>query len=430
MAAFSAKRLAVTVLVIVAAAAVLAVGKRSLDWYLDPMRAQASLLDERREEATQLGLALHPDDLQKERAPRIQKYAEFVLFEQHCLKEKDLKQAFSGNMTSGTTAKRLTADQEAHRLLMLACSLGNVDLPHDWGLGISDKPMGLHIFSRYVNALCALAEQASDAGDVKTAAGYLSNAASLADGVVDEPGNQALITWTSCAQRVVRGTYAMLEQNPTPEGASAAKSLLDRIKPPTDLKQAVRNECLVFQVSARKYDSMDYIERSNLQLGPGVERIEPPTGPTVAEAIESRSLQFWIEATKAAVPADGNLKTAGRTLDDMCREWTEDRQLASYLSLGLTPIFEQTGTAIMRVEQMKRVVSAAVEVLDHYLANGRLPATISGHTDPISGEPLKYIPLMASFIVQAVTGSKGAGPFGDLQLVPGHGYAVTFELAR
>jgi hypothetical protein len=305
-----------------------------------------------------------------------------------------------------------------------------VDVPYDWGLGISDKPMDVHIFSRYVNVLCALADYASLSGDVKAATEYLINAERLVDAVIDEPNNKALITWTSCAQRVVKGAYSMLEQNPTPEGIEAAKRLLEGIKPPTDLKQAVRNECLVFQVSARKYDAMSYIQRSNLQLGPAIERIEPPTGANASGAIESRSLQFWIDASNAAVPEDGDLKSVGKTLDDMCRDWTEDRQLASYLSLGLTPIFEQTGTAIMRVEQMKRIVGAAIEALAHYVETGRLPESLSGHTDPITGERLRYTPSDGSFIVQAAAGSKGVAPFGDLQLVPGHGYAVTFDLPR
>jgi hypothetical protein len=428
MATFSAKRLLVTVAVIVAAAAVLAVGKRSLDWYMDPMRVEASLLAERRETAKRIGLALHPDDLMEERAARLDKYEEFVRFEQHCLKSKNLKQAFVGGMTSGTTAKRMAEDQEAHRLLMEACALGNVDTPFDWGLGISGKPMDLHIFSRYVNSLCALAESAAEQHDVLRAADYLTNAASLAEGAIDEPNNRALITWTSCAQRVLRGAYSILEKNPNAEGIAAAKRLLDSVKPPTDLKAAVRNECLIFQVSARQYDAMSYLEKSNLQLGSVVERIEPPTGKSAAEAIESRSLQFWIDATNAATPKDGDLQSAGRDLDEMCRSWTEDRQLASYLSLGLTPIFEQTGTAIMRVQQIKTILSATIEVLSRYVANGSLPRQLDGYSDPITRGPLKYRAEPDRFSIQATSGDDWIPPIGDLLLIRGHGYAVTFEL--
>lgn len=425
--AFSARRLVVTVLVVVAAAAVLAVGKRSFDWYFDPMRAEAGLLTERQEAAKKVGLTIHPDDLDSERRPRLEKYQEFVQFQEHCLKSDELRQAFAGNMTSGTTAKRLTADAEAHRLLMLACSLGNVDVPYDWGLGISDKPMDLHIFSRYVNALCALAEGASQEHDIEKATNYLTLATNLVDGVLDEPNNRALITWTSCAQRVMRGAYLLLELNPNAEGMAAAERLLAGIKPPTDLKQAVRNECLVFQVSARKYDSMSYMEKSNLQLGPGVERVEPPVGGNVADAIESRSLQFWIDATNAATSEDGDLKAVGKSLDEMCRDWTEDRQLASYLALGLTPIFEQTGTAIMRVVQMKRIVAAVIDVLGQYTETRTLPEGIAGYVDPMTGEPLRYKRQGRSFVVQAAS-APDVAPSLDLQLVRGHGYAVTFEL--
>ncbi len=437
MARFNVKRVGKAALVAVVSAALLGGGKLAFDAYMvdHPMRSQVALLEERREVAKSLGLVLHPDELTESRKAGLALYEEFTKFDKYYLNHPELMSLLSSGRSSEKVAEIVLADRKAHDSLVRACSLGNVNVPYDWGHGISSHGPDLFVFSRYANVLCILAEHAYRRHDSPTAVEYMRAAAKLADQVIDEPFVRALAAWESCAYRLIREVYRFAEFDPTEANLAAATEIIALVNPPRDLVQAVRNECLTFQVSARIYDSLSWIERSNLQIAPMIERIEPPEGEYVAQALESRSLAFWSTAVKNAKSPDGDVNTAGRFIDNLCEEWTHEDDPSNYLSRGISATFEQVGAGILRVEQMKRLVLAAIGIASQARTNGGLPQSIptdrDEHIDPLSKKPFHYRRMAGGFVLQALgdaDNDKVAPPVDDLRMVRDQGYALTFEI--
>ncbi len=436
---FSIKRVGKAALIAVLAAAILGGGKIAYDAFMVnyPMRAQIAMLEERRAQAVSVGLVLHPDDLDKDRAAGFALFDEFQKFDEFYRSNSKFKSALDSGRAGGKVAQIVLVDQRAHDDLMKATSLGNVNVPHEWGLGLAHAAPNLFMFGRYVSTLCALAEHSSSKGDSKSAIEYIAAAARIAEYVVDEPSNQALVMWGSCSQRVIRAAYALLESDPSPATVDAARNILEMVRPPTDLSAAVRNECLLSQVSARQFDSMTFEEKVLLQQAPSDRMTEPPQGANVSKALESCCLDFWSKAMQNASDPEGNLQRAGKFLDQMCEEWSHEADETGYLSLGISVTFEQVGIGIMRVEQLKRLVLTATDVVSHALTNNGLPDSLAEgrpeHIDPIGKRPFLYKRLAGSFVLQALgdfDGANVAPPENDLQLVRHQGYALTFELPR
>jgi len=436
---FSIKRVGKAALVAVLAAAILGGGKLAYDAFMVnyPMRTQIAMLEERRSHAVSVGLVLHPDDLDKARAAGFALFDEFQKFDEFYRSNSEFKTALDSGRAGVDVAQIVLGNPRAHDDLLRATSLGNVNVPHDWGLGLTHASPDLFMFGRYVSTLCALAEHSSSKGDSKSATAYIVAAARIAEYVVDEPSNQALVMWGSCSQRVIRAAYGLLESNPSSATVEAARRILDMVKPPPDLSAAVRNECLLSQVSARQFDSMTLEEKILLQQAPSDKMIEPPQGANVSKALESSCLEFWSKAMQNSGDAEGDLQRAGQFLDQMCEEWSHDADETGYLSLGISVTFEQVGTSIMRVEQMKRLVITATDLVAHALTNSGLPDSLAEgrqeHIDPISKRPFLYRRLAGSFVLQALgdfDGANVAPPENDLQLVRHQGYALTFELPR
>jgi hypothetical protein len=439
MGSFSVKRVGKAALIAVVAAALLGGGKIAYDAFMlnYPMRSQSAMLEERRAHALTVGLVLHPDDLNESRAEGLALYDEFLKFDKFYGSNRDFKAALDSGTATAKVAQIVLEDSQAHDDLMRACSLGNVNVPHDWGLGLAHEAPNLFVFGRYVSTLCALAEYCFTRHEVQRSVEYIAAAARIADSVIDEPNNQAIVMWGSCSQRVIRATYGLLESDPSPATVEAARKLLEMVRPPQDLAIAVRNECLLSQVSARKYDSMTYEQRILLQQAPSSSMIEPPMGDNVSRALESCCLDFWGKAIQNASDPGGDLAKAGQFLDQMCEEWSHNSDETGYLSLGISATFEQVGTGIMRVEQLKRLVLATVDLVSHTLSNSEPPASLAGgrseFIDPIGHRPFYYRRTDRGFVLQALGEFEGesiAPPESDLQLVRHQGYALTFEMPR
>jgi hypothetical protein len=283
--------------------------------------------------------------------------------------------------------------------------------------------------------LCALSKDALDNNETGKAVDYLLAGAHVANAVQDEPCNRALLAWTSCAFRVLRATYDLVERDPGTANLDQASQILALLQEPPDLTTVVRNECLLFQVSARKFDAMDYEDQMDLQLFPMTERIEPPQGRFAGRALESRSLAFWTEAIQSAVSADGDLQTTGRYLDNLSQDWIRETDPSSYIARALSGTFEQTGIGIMRVTQMKRLIATTIEILAYRNEKGVLPHSLASdtphHRDPLGNKPLYYRPSANGFVLQAIGEARTENvdpPVADLRLVRGQGFALTYEL--
>jgi hypothetical protein len=138
---------------------------------------------------------------------------------------------------------------------------------------------------------------------------------------------------------------------------------------------------------------------------------------------------------KSAKPEDGNLQNAGYVIDDLGAQWVLTGGPEDYLSGALPMTYEQMGTGIMRTSQLRSLVMSVVNLLSSWQQSGALPATLPDgdpyKNDPITGKPFVYKPSGRSFVLQAigtVDPAKAAPPIGDLRLVSGQGYGLTFEV--
>ena len=436
MAEFSFKRVGKAALLCVGIAAVLAGGKIVVDDYVinAPLRTQASQLEARQRAARAAGLFLDPKEIESARAEGLANYEAFLKFDEFIKSNKPLRVALdAGNVAEIT--RIVTQNETAHADLIAAAAMKEVNVPIEWGNGVSEHGPDLNVFSRYVDVLCALSKDSLDHDDLSRAAQYLTAGARVANMVQDEPCGKSLLSWTSCAYRVLRATYELVEHDSSATGLGRANDIVALLNEPTDLTSVVRNECLLFQVSTRKFDDMDYDDQMDLQLFPMTERVEPPQGRFAGRALESRSLAFWTEAVQSAVSSDGDLQTTGRYLDNLSQDWIRETDPSSYIARALSGTFEQTGVGIMRVTQMKRLISTTIEILAYRNEKGVLPRSLASdtphHRDPLGNKPLYYRPGANGFVLQAIGEARTENvdpPVADLRLVRGQGFALTYEL--
>lgn len=432
MSAFNVKRMAKTTIVLVALAAV--VGGYKYFSVNGPLISQARQLDTRMEEAKKLGIPMSPEELDTpDRLKRVELHEQFLAFDRFLADKRDL---LDSDKDADKLCELLYANPDQLKNLLDACTLENVDTPINWDGGVRHAPPDYAPYSRYASITSKLARYNLAKGNTGEAIKFLKAGANLTNHLVDEPASHAVVAWTSCSNTVLRTAYLMLESDPRdPELLVGVKQAAEAVSPPNSLKFAVKGDSLLFSITARKFSAMSDEEQRALQLADESKRIDPPTGRFAGKAIESRALGYWIEAMASATPEDGNVQNAGYVIDDIGAQWVLDGGPADYLSGALPMTYEQMGTGIMRTAQLRSLVLSTVSLLSSWQQNGSLPQSLAKDdpyaNDPITGKQLVYKPNGKSFVLQAigsVDAAQAKPPVGDLRLVSGQGYGLTFEL--
>jgi hypothetical protein len=138
---------------------------------------------------------------------------------------------------------------------------------------------------------------------------------------------------------------------------------------------------------------------------------------------------------KTAASEDANVFDVGVAIDNIGGVWLINEDESSYLARSFGITYEQTAMGIMRVVQIKNLTMTALEVLQHWHADRKLPDQIAGdkpiHRDPLTGKPLHYVKNGNEFFLLILgnrTKETALAPVADLRPVIGQGPALTFSV--
>ena len=439
MSSFSVKRVSKVVLVLVVVASVAAGGKLLYDDNLinGPLRAEASMLDQRRDAATKAGLPMKPEDIDtQERMKGLALHSDFMKFQDYLTDSPEVINILSDESRADEAAAMLLQNDEQINNLLAASKLGNVNTPIDWEGGLLGREPTYVSYNRYVQAACAIANYQFQQGNKGAALEFITASADLTTQLTDEPTWKAMSSWASCSSRIVRTAFQLVKDSHNDsEFAAGIAAALDKINPPTDLTQVVRGDSLRFVMTARNWEKMSYDEKMDLQLQLQENKVEPPTGGQASEALESKSLWFWVEAMKTAASEDANVFDVGVAIDNIGGVWLINEDESSYLARSFGITYEQTAMGIMRVVQIKNLAMTALEVLERWRADRKLPDQIAGdkpiHRDPLTGKPLHYVNNGNEFLLLILgdrSKENALAPVADLRPVTGQGPALTFSV--
>ena len=437
MGSFNLKRMAKVTAMLVILAAVVAGSKFGYNYLVvnGPLITEARHLDARLEQAKKVGLAVSTADVEtEERKKAIALHEPFLAFDTFLVNYRDIVD----DERNPERLINLLADNPGQLQNLIAASeMPNVDTPIDWEGGLATSPPSYVSYNRYVAVACTLARYNADRNNFGETAKYLNVAAKLTRHLVDEPSTAAVISWTSCANRILRTSLGVIESAPKNAKLLAdVRDVVDLVQPPTSLATAIKGDCLLFLVTARNFESMGPDKQRALQLSDENKSINPPEGRFAGKALESKSLNYWISSMEFASPKDGNVKNAGYVIDELGAQWVLEDSPANYLAGALPMTYEQMGTSIMRVSQIKSLVMSAASVIAKWQQSGSLPSELSNDDpfslDPMTGRPFMYKPGPGRFVLQAIGDkepAKAQPPIGNLRMVQDQGYGLTLKLA-
>ena len=269
-------------------------------------------------------------------------------------------------------------------------------IERDWAMGVFLRMPELGNFKKIVQMLSARAILAAEAGDIQAAVVDLETAFSVAHHAGQEPHLISMLLRISCEVITLRAIEVIADEAREPAVLDRLRRVVEDHQQPIIIFDNIRGEVTMAAAIARNLENADELKRLSDNLDSPdttsprqIVRSGAPANARVRAQL-NLYLKHWEPIFELGEDARDN-----RKLDPVLRkmdETSENLQSPNDIfSAILLPVFSQAVDAEIKLGATTTATLAYLDVLEHRLRTGSLPASLPGdYPDPFSDGALKY----------------------------------------